>query len=128
MVYEMKVKEYKGMALIGPGPHCFRCGTSMKPKSLRLGGIQVRTWRCPKDGEEILHPEDAEFALTINKLRRHGIKVKVGMLNKAPYIRFPKAFNILFQKGDEVTVKVSSENILVIGLHRHKSLPPPSES
>jgi hypothetical protein len=99
----------------------------MKPNSIRLGGIHVRSWRCPKDGEEILHPEDAEFALTINKLRRHGIKVKVGILNKAPYIRFPKEFNTLLQKGDEVTVKVTSGKILVIGLNSHKSQPPPSE-
>ncbi len=90
----------------------------MRPKAIRLGGISVRAWRCPKDGEEIVHPDDAEFALTLNKLRRRGIKVKIGMMNKAPYIRFPKEFNILVQKGDEVLVKVSSGNAFILEITR----------
>jgi len=114
----MKTKEYKGLLLEGPGPHCFRCGTSMRPNSIRLGGIPVRTWRCPKDNEEILHPEDAEYALTMNKLRRKGVKVKIGILNKAPYIRFPKEFNRLLQKGDEVFVKVVSAKQIELRISR----------
>jgi hypothetical protein len=123
----MKVKEYKGMALVGPGPHCFRCGTSMKPSSVRIAGIPVRSWRCPKDGEEILHPEDADLALTIGKLRRQGIKVRIGILNKAPYIRFPKEFSKLLHKGDEILVKVVSAKSIVINIGRRGRVDPSSE-
>lgn len=112
----MKKLVYKGMVLKGPGPHCYRCGTSMKPNSVMIGEISVRSWRCPKDGEEILDPEEAEFAFMVNKLRKHEIKVKIGILNKAPYIRFPKAFNMLLHKGDEILVKVVSTKSIVISL------------
>ena len=115
----MVTREYKGMQLIGEGPYCFRCGNSMKPKSIRLGGISVRAWRCPKDGEVILHPDDAELALMLNKLRRQGVKVKIGTLNKAPYIRFPKEFSRILVKGDEVVVKVISAKAFTLDVIRH---------
>jgi hypothetical protein len=86
--------------------HCFRCGSTMKPRSIKLGDVSVRSWRCPKDGEEILHPKDAQKALFLNKLKKRGVKVKIGILNKAPYLRFPKAFLDILKKGDEVIIKV----------------------
>jgi hypothetical protein len=89
---------------------CFQCGTSMKPSSMILGEISVRSWLCPKCGEEVLHPDDAQKALFINKMKKRGVKLKVGILNKAPYIRFPKAFLALLQKGDQVEIKVISSN------------------
>jgi hypothetical protein len=116
----MKEVELRKKFMIGPKPHCFRCGTSMKPRAIRLGGISVRAWRCPKDGEEILHPDDAELALTLNKLRRQGVKVKIGILNKAPYIRFPKEFGRILVKGDEVIVKVVSAKAFTIDIVRHR--------
>ncbi len=110
----MRAKELKARFKIGPGPHCFRCGTSMKPRTVLLGKMSVRAWRCPKDGEEILHPEEAELALTLNKYHLQGVKIKIGTLNKAPYIRFPKLFGIILKKGDEVVVKVVSAKTLAI--------------
>lgn len=97
----------------------------MKPSSVRIAGISVRSWRCPKDGEEILHPEEAELALTINKLKRRGITVKIGILNKAPYIRFPKEFNILLHKGDEIVVKMISAKTMEMSVV-HRALSGPS--
>jgi len=123
----MKKEEVLAGFLKGPSPHCFRCGTSMKPSSVRIAGISVRSWRCPKDGEEILHPEEADLALTINKLKRHGIKVRIGILNKAPYIRFPKEFNKLLHKGDEILVKVVSAKSIVIDIGRRGRSAPSSE-
>jgi hypothetical protein len=116
----MRTREYKGMKLIGPGPHCFRCGNTMKPKSIRLGGISVRAWKCPKDGEVILHPNEAELALTINKYHLQGVKLKIGMLNKAPYIRFPKKFGLIIKKGEEVIVKVVDAKTISIEFVDHQ--------
>ena len=95
---------------------CFRCGSSMKPNSIKLGDISVRSWRCPKDGEEILHPRDAQKALLINKIKKRGLELKIGILNNAPYLRFPKGFFAFFQKGDEVIVKVVSEKVIKLEL------------
>ena len=115
----MRAKELKARFKIGPGPHCFRCGTSMKPRMVLLGKMSIRAWRCPKDGEEILHPEEAELALTLNKYHLQGVKLKIGMLNKAPYIRFPKKFGMILKKGDEVIVKVISAKAFKIDIVRH---------
>ena len=89
---------------------CFKCGSPMNDSTIKLGDVNVRSWRCSKCGEEVLHPEDAQKALFINKLKKRGITLKVGILNKAPYIRFPKAFLDILNKGDEVEIKVSSKN------------------
>jgi hypothetical protein len=84
----------------------------MKEKTLTLGDIRVRAWRCPKDKEETIHPEDAQKALLLNKLKKKGVKVKIGILNKAPYLRFPKEFNKILKKGDEVVVRVVSGDLI----------------
>ena len=89
---------------------CYKCGNLMKASTTKLCDFTVRSWRCHKCGEEVLHPEDAQKALFINKMKKRGVKLKVGMLNKAPYIRFPKAFLDLLQKGDQVEIKVISNN------------------
>jgi hypothetical protein len=94
------------------GPHCFRCGSLMRPKTLRLGDIEVRAWRCSKDKEEIIHPEDAQKALLLNKLKKQGVKVRIGILNEAPYLRFPKEFRDIVKKGDEVLVRVVSGKVI----------------
>jgi hypothetical protein len=101
----------------GKGPHCYKCGSPMNKVTIKLGEISVRAWRCKKDGEEVIHPEDAQKALLLNKLKKEGIKLKIGILNKAPYLRFPKEFKELIKKGDEVTVKVISGNLIELILN-----------
>lgn len=103
----------------GRNPHCYKCGSEMKAKTIKLGDIQVRAWSCPKDEEEIIHPEDAQKALLLNKLKKKGVKVKVGILNKAPYLRFPKEFNNIIKKGDEVIVRVVSGDIIELVISNH---------
>ena len=88
---------------MAPIPKCIHCQINMDTIEIMLGEVQARAWRCPKCGEEIIHPEDAQRALLEAKLRK-GIKVKVGMLNQAPYVRFPKAFETVIHKGDEVSI------------------------
>ena len=86
-----------------PIPKCIHCQIGMTQSVIKLGTIDALAWRCPQCSEEIINPEDAEQALLEAKLRK-GITVKVGTLNKAPYVRFPKAFESVIHKGDEVAI------------------------
>ena len=84
-------------------PVCAVCKKGMVPMKLKVGEIDARAWRCPKCAQEIIHPEDAQLALIMAQLKR-GVDVKVGTLNDAPYVRFPKDFGHIIQKGDIITV------------------------
>jgi ribosomal protein L37AE/L43A len=97
-------------------PICIKCKKAMKAVQIKLGKVNARAWRCSKCGEEILHPLDAEKALLMAKLKK-GIKLKVGILNKAPYVRFPKGFSKLLRKGETVslTAKAPGQFFIEIG-------------
>jgi len=84
-------------------PKCINCKVNMKSTTIKLGQAKADAWRCPKCKEELIHPEVAQRALLESKLRK-GVKVKVGQLNKAPYVRFPKEFEVVVKKGDEVFI------------------------
>lgn len=84
-------------------PICAVCRKGMDPIKLKIGEMGARAWRCPKCGEEIIHPEDAQLALIMAQLKK-GMVVKVGILNDAPYVRFPKDFGHIIRKGDIVSI------------------------
>lgn len=90
-------------------PVCVTCGKKMKTAKVTISGNDVRAWRCSKCGEEIIHPEDAQLALILAQLKE-GVEVKVGMLNEAPYVRFPKDFGHLIHKGDIVSIFLETAN------------------
>ncbi len=92
-------------------PVCVTCEEEMKAVKATISGTDVRAWRCSKCGEEIIHPEDAQRALTIAQLKE-GVEVKVGMLNEAPYVRFPKDFEYLIHKGDIVSIIPEAEDVI----------------
>ncbi|MEK6964150.1 MAG: hypothetical protein AABX70_07005 [Nanoarchaeota archaeon] len=82
------------------------CGTWMKKKLFTLAGIKVRGWECPKCSESILHPEDAQYALVLNKLKR-GIPVKIGELGNSLFFRIPKEIVDFYKikKGGKLVLK-----------------------
>ena len=96
-------------------PICAVCRKGMEPIKLKIGEIEARAWRCPKCGQEIIHPEDAQLALIMAQLKK-GVEVKVGILNDAPYVRFPKDFGNIIHKGDIITVfmETTSEIKMVV--------------
>lgn len=94
-------------------PICIKCKKAMVPTEIKLGEITTRAWRCTRCREELIHPLDAEQALLLAKLRK-GIKVKVGWLNRAPYLRLPKEFSKLLRKGDVISVTASSTDKLFL--------------
>jgi ribosomal protein L37AE/L43A len=98
-------------------PICIKCKKVMKQTKIRLGETKVRAWRCSKCGEELIHPLDAEEALLLAKLKK-GVKLKVGVLNKAPYIRFPKEFSKLLRKGEIISVAAKAPNQLSVKINK----------
>jgi DNA-directed RNA polymerase subunit RPC12/RpoP len=90
-------------------PVCITCSKKMKAVKVTISGTEARAWRCSKCGEEIIHPEDAQLALILAQLKE-GVEVRVGILNEAPYVRFPKDFNHIIHKGDVVSIILETEN------------------
>lgn len=94
----------------GGSPICPSCGKKMQPTTLTLSGRKLRGWKS-ECGEEIIHPQDAQQALAANKLKL-GVKLKIGELNKAPYLRFTKDFSELLRKGSEaIASQISPDEI-----------------
>ena len=98
---------------------CPDCKVWMDRTIVRLQGIRVRAWRCPKCKEEAFHPIDAQKALLINKLKKVGIEVKVGELKEGPYVRFPKELSSVIQKGDIALIQAKSLDEFLIKI-KHK--------
>ncbi len=90
-------------------PLCPSCGGPMRKTTFKLVGHSLRGWKCPKDGQELIHPADAQKALAANKLK-YGVKLRIGVLNKAPYVRFTKEFSTLLRKGGRAIAAITAPN------------------
>ena len=85
---------------------CPTCSKPMRKATGLLGMTRVRMWKCAC-GDGVVHPEDAENALAANKLK-FGVRLKIGELNKAPYVRFSKDFSEFLHKGSEAVASIVS--------------------
>tara|TARA_Y100000310_G_C20699965_1_gene828823 strand:+ start:1001 stop:1318 length:318 start_codon:yes stop_codon:yes gene_type:complete len=68
------------------------CKGMMKKTQLKWKGIEVRGWVCSKCKEELIHPEDAQKALNIEKARKkNALKVKLRKVGKSNVVTVPIA-------------------------------------
>ncbi len=76
-----------------------------------IEGTKVRGWECPQCKETVLHPEDAQRMLLLNKLKK-GITVKIGKLGESLIVRFPKEITEFYdiKKGEDVTLKAEDSD------------------
>ncbi|HLC77344.1 MAG TPA: hypothetical protein VJH04_04030 [archaeon] len=97
--------------------HTCICGGRMKREKMPMEGLEVRAWKCVKCKEIVLHPEDAQKMLVLNKMK-HGIPVKIGELGESLIIRFPKEVAEFYKisKGGEVILKAENKNKLELDL------------
>ena len=102
-------------------PICAVCKKGMDAITLKVGEIDARAWRCPKCGQEIIPPEDARLALIMTQLKK-GVEVKVGMLNDAPYVRFPKDFGRIIRKGDIVSIFMETASEIRLKVKRAEAV------
>ncbi|MBS3128524.1 hypothetical protein J4410_05235 [Candidatus Woesearchaeota archaeon] len=67
------------------------CGSRMRKMTTSLKGISVRGWECEKCHEEMIHPEDAQKVLEIEKARKKNLlTVKLRKVGKSNVITVPK--------------------------------------
>ena len=87
----------------------------MNKTNVVIEGMSVRAWECPKCNETVLHREDAQKMLVLNKLK-HGIPVKVGKLGEALMVRIPKEFAQFYsiQKGGGLILKGGDESMFEV--------------
>jgi len=66
------------------------CGGSMEKIKTEWKGIEVRGWKCKKCNEELIHPQDAQKALEIEKARKEKrLKVKLRRVGKSDVVTIP---------------------------------------
>tara|TARA_Y100000310_G_scaffold172609_2_gene172726 strand:+ start:1709 stop:2026 length:318 start_codon:yes stop_codon:yes gene_type:complete len=66
------------------------CGGSMQKAQLDWKGISVRGWTCKSCKEELVHPEDAQKALELERARKkNALKVKLRKVGKSSVVTVP---------------------------------------
>ncbi len=90
---------------------CSACNDKMSKTRVTIQGVSVRAWECKKCKETLLHPEDAQKVLVLNKLRQ-GISVKVGKLGESLMVRLPKELTQFYriEKGEDLILKGENES------------------
>lgn len=100
------------------GLECHKCKVLTEPVTVSYGGYEIRGWRCPKCGEEMLHPEDAQFVLELKKTGK--IEATVSRIGRQTVIRVPalirdyyrldKSRSIILKPKDkqELTIEITS--------------------
>lgn len=96
------------------GLECYRCGVVTDPVMVIVKGYGVRGWRCPKCGEEMLHPQDAQLALRLAKEEK--IEARVSQLGRQTIIRVPALIRDYYglDKLEKVTLRPRSSKELVL--------------
>ncbi|MFA4820405.1 MAG: hypothetical protein WC613_05620 [Candidatus Aenigmatarchaeota archaeon] len=96
---------------------CTNCNSVMKKEFMSMEGMKVRSWKCTKCDEIVLHPDDAQKMLVFNKIK-HGIPVKIGTLGESLIMRFPKEVAEFYKisKGGEVVIRAEDTKKLKLDL------------
>jgi len=96
---------------------CTKYNHLMKKKLVTMEGMAVRSWECLKCSEVVLHPEDAQKMLTLNKMRK-GVSVKIGELGSSLVVRIPKELVSIYNlsKGEEIKIKVFNDKKMELEL------------
>ena len=97
---------------------CTKFGHKMKRKTLTIEKSNVRGWECVKCDEVILHPEDSQRMLALNKLKK-GLPVKIGELGNSLVVRIPKELAAMYKmaKGGEIMLKAHDDKIIEMVLN-----------
>jgi len=93
------------------------CGNFAKPKIFNVEGFKIRGWQCTKCGR-IEYSDEINKVLTMRKLKRQPISVRVGTLGVSEFIRIPKEIQNLtkLKKGEKVIIYPVSTRKLILEL------------
>lgn len=68
------------------------CNGPMEKITTTWKGIEVRGWKCKKCKEELIHPEDAQKALEIDRARKNNeLTVKLRKVGKSNVVTVPQS-------------------------------------
>ena len=90
------------------------CGGWMKPKTFLVDNSSVRGWQCPKC-KNIDYSDDIEKVLTMKKLKKHPMTIKVRELGDSEVIAIPKQVQHAFavKKGERLFMYVEGKKLIV---------------
>ncbi|MBS3133460.1 hypothetical protein J4470_05070 [Candidatus Woesearchaeota archaeon] len=95
------------------------CGGKPQETETMWKGIIVREWKCPKCGEELIHPADAQRALEIEKARKKKeLVVKLRKVGKSSVITVPQILTESFnmKQGKKAEWNVEGEGKFSISI------------
>jgi len=69
---------------------CKKCNKEMKKDYLVRDGFKLRTVKCEKCGDKIIHPTDLEEYKKFSNLKRKNYKVKMRIVGNSYAISIPK--------------------------------------
>ena len=93
------------------------CGEFAKSKIFNVEGFKIKGWQCAKC-DRIEYSEEINKVLTIKKLKKQPISVRVGTLGVSEFIRIPKEIQQLtnLKKGEKVIIYPESTRKLILEL------------
>lgn len=69
---------------------CKKCDVPMDQLEVHKNGFELRAVKCPKCGQEIIHPEDLGAMNHYNNLKGKTFRVKLRMVGNSHAISIPK--------------------------------------
>jgi hypothetical protein len=79
---------------------CKNCKKTMKPSLLRKNGFNLRTLKCEKCNEIIIHPEDKQEYEEFMRLKQKEFNVKMRMVGNSYAVSIPREI-VDFMKEQE---------------------------
>ena len=91
------------------------CGGQMEKIKTTVNNIEVRAWKCKKCKEELIHPEDAQKALEIERARRDNeLIVKLRKVEKSNVVTVPQIIMEVekLKTGQNLTYRETANNVV----------------
>jgi hypothetical protein len=84
-------------------------------KGMRFNEYRIDGWKC-SCGEVYYEPEQAQRVLLLNKLKKEGVKAKLGRIRSNLILRVPKDVECAMQleKGENVVIKVDGDGFRIV--------------
>ena len=98
---------------------CKNCEVKMKPELVSKNGFNIRTMKCPKCGEFILHPVDMQEYNEFMKLKNKEFEVKMRMVGNSYAISIPREIVDFIKEQEQMIndmVRLSFQDINKLSL------------
>jgi len=90
---------------------CNKCNSKMEKVQIAKNGFSFRAVQCPKCGERIIHPNDAQEYKQFNQLKRKVFKVKLRLVGNSYAVSIPRPIVDFMQEQEREMHKRMSEMV-----------------